>query len=128
MGERSRSLRPVTWFSAVCASCHKTAVRAIILQSPLLSVFRVVMQMNYTLPGDIFANVDKINKVKCPVYVVHGTKDDIVPLWHGEGLYENCEKGIAHDPYWVEDGGHNNLELVAREPFYEKLSEFLKTL
>lgn len=106
----------------------RTAVRAMVLQSPLLSIFRIAMHSRFTLPGDMFTNVDKIGKVKCPVYVVHGTKDEIVPFWHGEDLVRNCREGCAYPPYWVQDGGHNNLELVARQPFYDNFTKFLQWL
>jgi fermentation-respiration switch protein FrsA (DUF1100 family) len=106
----------------------RTAVRAMVLQSPLLSIFRIAFGSRITLPGDMFANVDKIEHVKCPVYVVHGTKDEIVPFWHGEELVKGCAEGIAHPPFWVEDGGHNNLEVVARQPFYDNFAKFLQSL
>lgn len=106
----------------------RTAVRAMVLQSPILSIYRVAISSRFTLPGDIFANVDKIGKVECPVYVVHGTKDEIIPFWHAEDLVRNCRKGLAYQPYWVQDGGHNNLEIVARQPFYDNFSKFLQWL
>jgi fermentation-respiration switch protein FrsA (DUF1100 family) len=106
----------------------RTAVRAMVLQSPLLSIYRIAMHSRFTLPGDMFTNVDKIGKVRCPVYVVHGTKDEIVPFWHGEDLVRNCRKDCAYQPYWVQDGGHNNLEIVARQPFYDNFLKFLQWL
>jgi len=112
-------------------SCHlatRTAVRAMVLQSPLLSIYRIAFHSRFTLPGDMFTNVDKIGKVHCPVYVVHGTDDEIVPFWHGEDLVRNCRKGIAYQPYWVENGGHNDLEVKARQPFYDNFAKFLRSL
>lgn len=29
-------------------------------------------------------------------------------------------------PYWIEGGGHNNLELLGRREFYENVARFLK--
>uniref|UniRef100_A0A7S0ZSA7 Serine aminopeptidase S33 domain-containing protein n=1 Tax=Noctiluca scintillans TaxID=2966 RepID=A0A7S0ZSA7_NOCSC len=103
----------------------RTAVRAMVLQSPLLSIYRIAFHSRFTLPGDMFTNVDKIGKVRCPVYVVHGMIDEIVPFWHGEDLVRNCQEGIAHAPFWVEDGGHNDLEMKARQPFYDNFAKFL---
>lgn len=51
----------------------KNNVRATILQSPLLSAIRVVVNTRVTLPIDIFASINKIHKVKAPVLVIHGT-------------------------------------------------------
>merc|ERR1712136_648667 len=86
----------------------RTAVRAMVLQSPLLSIYRIAFHSRFTLPGDMFTNVD-----------------EIVPFWHGEDLVRNCQEGIAHAPFWVEDGGHNDLEMKARQPFYDNFAKFL---
>lgn len=53
-------------------------------QSPLLSVYRVAFNFRFTLPGDMFPNVDRIRQVRCPVFVIHGTRDEIVPFRNGE--------------------------------------------
>lgn len=57
---------------------------AIMVQSPLLSVYRVAFNFRFTLPGDMFPNVDRIRQVRCPVFVIHGTRDEIVPFRNGE--------------------------------------------
>lgn len=106
----------------------RTAVRAVVLQSPLLSIYRVAVNSRVTLPGDICTNIDKIPYVRCPVYIMHGRKDEIVPFWHGDLLVKSCAKGIAYPPFWVDEGGHNNLEIVARQQFYDNLSKFLAWL
>eukprot|EP00930_Biecheleria_cincta_P050078 TRINITY_DN35258_c0_g1_i1.p1 TRINITY_DN35258_c0_g1~~TRINITY_DN35258_c0_g1_i1.p1 ORF type:complete len:267 (-),score=40.38 TRINITY_DN35258_c0_g1_i1:50-826(-) len=106
----------------------RTAVRAVVLQSPLTSIYRVAFSSTVTLPGDMFPNVDRIGQVECPVYIVHGTKDEIVPCSHAEDLVRNCKEGVAYPPYMVEGGGHNNLEIVARQPFYDNFTKFLQWL
>ena len=58
-------------------------VRGVILQSPVLSAYRVGFNLRFTLPGDMFPNIDKAPKIRAPTYVVHGTHDEIVPIWHG---------------------------------------------
>ncbi|KAF4682955.1 hypothetical protein FOZ60_009818 [Perkinsus olseni] len=103
-----------------------TAVRGLILQSPVLSIFRVGLRFRYTLPGDSFLNIDKMEYVRCPVYVVHGTDDEIVPLWHGKALYELAKHSVT--PFWVEGGGHNNLEILAYDQFLFRLKNFLHQL
>mmetsp|Transcript_85903 Transcript_85903/g.170512 ORF Transcript_85903/g.170512 Transcript_85903/m.170512 type:complete len:261 (+) Transcript_85903:95-877(+) len=107
----------------------RTAVRAIILQSPMLSIYRIPFRLRFTLPGDVFANIDKVSSVCCPVFIIHGTRDEIVPVWHGQTLYEACKKnGIAHDAYVVEGADHNNLEVQAGDAFYERMRGFLRHL
>jgi len=107
----------------------QTAVRGVILQSPMVSIYRIPFHLRFTLPGDLFANIDKVSSVCCPVFIIHGTRDEIVPFWHGQALHEACKKnGIAHDGYVVEGGDHNNLEAHAGDAFYERLRGFLSSL
>lgn len=104
----------------------KVPVRGVILQSPLLSVHRVGLKLSCTLPGDMFANVDKMKNVKCPVFIIHGTNDEMIPVYHGRELYDSCKTAV--NPYWVEGGGHNDLEICARQTFFENVARFLQFL
>lgn len=110
-------------------SCHlasKTAVRGLILQAPVLSMYRVVGDFRFTLPGDMFSNLDKIGQIECPTYVIHGTRDEIVPVAHGMELSKLSAD--PYRPYWVEGGHHNDLEVVARLLFFQRLREFITYL
>jgi len=113
-------------------SCHlaaKTAVRGMVLQSPMVSIYRICFQFRFSLPGDVFANIDKVNNIQCPVFIIHGTRDEIVPLWHGQGMYEALsKKGIAYDAHFVEGADHNNLEAQAGDAFFDRFAKFLQYL
>lgn len=85
-------------------------IRGVVLQSPMESCGRVVLGptsawMGYQL--DIFRNYEKIPKVKCPVLVMHGTEDEVVPLAHGVAIHEACQQAV--EPMWIEDRGHNDM-------------------
>jgi fermentation-respiration switch protein FrsA (DUF1100 family) len=113
-------------------SCHlasKTAVRGVVLQTPCMSIYRVPFHFRFTLPGDLFTNIDKIDKMCSPVYIIHGTRDEIVPCWHGQAMYEAFHKrGLAFEPYWVDGADHNGLEAHAGERFYERFTQYLEQL
>lgn len=99
-------------------------VRGLILVSPLSSCIRVVRpKLHVTLPFDMFVNIHKISLVRCPVLIVHGCRDQVVPFSHGLDLYKRCR--VAVDPLWIADGGHNNLELYHREEMVERYKQFL---
>ena len=36
----------------------------------------------------VFPNVSRVRDVTCPVFIMHGTKDKVVPFYHGPNLYE----------------------------------------
>lgn len=104
----------------------KYHVKGAIIQSGILSINRVGFNLRLTLPGDMFCNIDKIHKVTCPVFIIHGVKDGIVPLTHGIQLYNACPQAVT--PYWIEDAGHNNVESVGGPAFVENITRFLRFL
>ena len=49
-----------------------------------------------------------ISKALCPVLVMHGTEDQVVPIAHGKQLHE-LAGGRAVTPLWIEGAGHDDL-------------------
>ncbi len=98
---------------------HKVA--GLILESSFVTVFRVLTRIPI-FPFDEFKNIEKIKKVRCPVFIIHGLKDGIIASWHGKKLFE-----AANEPkvsYWVEEAGHNDLIHVAGSEYFLKILEF----
>jgi len=89
---------------------------ALILQSPFVSAFRVVTRVPL-LPFDKFPNYKEIGRVRCPVLIIHGANDSVIPLWHGQRLFD-----AANQPKQfvvVPRADHNDLDMVAG-PIYAK--------
>ncbi|KAH6774631.1 alpha/beta-Hydrolases superfamily protein [Perilla frutescens var. hirtella] len=96
-------------------------LRAVVLHSPILSGLRVMYPVKRTYWFDIYKNIDKIPLVKCPVLVIHGTKDDVVDCSHGKQLWELCKE--KYEPLWVKDGNHCDLELYPE--YIKHLKKFI---
>lgn len=97
----------------------------LIVESSFVSAFRVVTGYRI-FPFDKFRNADKIKQVRCPVLIIHGRQDEVIPFWHGERLF-----GIANDPktnLWVDGAGHNNLKFVADAEYVRALKAFSYSL
>jgi fermentation-respiration switch protein FrsA (DUF1100 family) len=97
----------------------------LVVESAFVTAFRVLTRVPL-LPFDKFRNADKIARVPCPVLVMHGVADDIVPIAHGRRLYE-----AAPEPkrfLWVEGAGHNDFMLVAGDRQALALREFAALL
>jgi dipeptidyl aminopeptidase/acylaminoacyl peptidase len=71
--------------------------------------------------------VDYAPHIQCPVFIVHGTQDEVVPFWHGEQLFMALKQEWRAKPFWVDGAGHNNIEALLRPTgaFVDKLVEFL---
>lgn len=96
-------------------------VAGLVVESTFVTAFRVMTRIPL-LPFDKFVNIDKIRKVRCPVLVIHGTADRVIPFEHGQKLYET-----ANEPkrfLRVEGAGHNDLILVANQEYGKTLQAF----
>ena len=97
----------------------------LVVESSFLSAFRVVTRYPI-LPFDKFRNIDKITGVRCPVLVIHGRQDHVIPFWHGARLFES-----ANEPkmsLWVEGAGHNDVAEIAGDKYEQTLRGFSSTL
>ncbi|MEH2007835.1 alpha/beta hydrolase [Nostoc sp.] len=106
--------------SAVNLAMRKL-VGGLIIESSFISAFQVIVPFRI-LPFDKFPNLDNIKKVKCPILVIHGRADDIIPFVHGQKLFNAA---ISPKLYlWVEKANHNDLFWVAEEKYQKTLQEF----
>lgn len=93
----------------------------LILEGPFVTAFRVVTHIPL-LPFDKFRNINKIKKVQCPVLVIHGRDDRVVPFWHGEKLFETANEPKLN--FWVDGAGHNDLLTVAGNRYWDIIGDF----
>lgn len=98
----------------------KKPLGALVVVAPFVSAFRVVTQVPI-IPFDKFNNLHKLKKVRCPIIVMHGMADRIVPFWHGEKIYSIAPQPKSH--LWVEGAGHNDFYSIAGERFWNALSD-----
>jgi fermentation-respiration switch protein FrsA (DUF1100 family) len=98
---------------------------ALILQSPFVSAFRVVTRAPL-LPFDKFPNYKEIARVRCPVLIIHGANDSVIPLWHGQKLFDaaNQPKQFVVIPR----ADHNDLDFVAGPSYSRTIQSFTASL
>ncbi len=102
-----------------------TEIAGLILESTFTSVFRVVLPMPL-FPFDKFNNQAKLAQIKVPVLIIHGDVDEVIPLSHGQSLFQSAQAPKFY--YWVEGANHNNLAWVAEDRLKQKLQEFTNSL
>ncbi|MGZ6249292.1 MAG: alpha/beta hydrolase [Syntrophales bacterium] len=108
----------------------ETRPRMLILESPIFNMQDLARYHYPLMPSALVALILKypmrtdlwIADVPCPVYLFHGTEDDIVPYNSSERLFKlsRTESRLISIP----GGGHNNL---SDSPLYhEELARILK--
>jgi abhydrolase domain-containing protein 17 len=93
----------------------------VVLESAFVSVLRVVTRVRL-LPFDHFSNLERVRTLHRPLLVIHGTRDGVIPTWHGRRIHD-----AAPGPkwaVWVEGAGHNDLAMIAGADHGRALAEF----
>jgi uncharacterized protein len=99
--------------------------RYLILDAPYYNFKKVVERFLPFLPVRFVLRYhlrtdNWIQQVKCPTYILHGTKDWLIPISHSEQLRAKNPKQITLIE--IEGGGHNNL------PFFDEYHNFIRDI
>jgi len=78
---------------------------------------------------DRYPSIERIAQVTCPILILHGRRDTIVPFAQGEQLFtaapERSSRGIAKRFFALESADHNDVLLMEAGAFREELESFL---
>lgn len=71
-----------------------------------------------------FDSVSKLPRVRCPVLVTHGDRDEIIPAEQGRKLFDAAQgpKRLKI----IEGAGHNDLSIVGGEKYIVMLADFIR--
>lgn len=110
-------------FAAKLAADNKP--RYLILDAPYLNFIKVIERFLPILPVRwvlrFHLRTDKwLRAVRCHTYLIHGTKDRLIPLEHSEALQRINPDRITL--IRIEGGGHNNL------PRFDKYHNFIRDI
>eukprot|EP01103_Thecamoeba_quadrilineata_P014816 TRINITY_DN450_c0_g1_i1.p1 TRINITY_DN450_c0_g1~~TRINITY_DN450_c0_g1_i1.p1 ORF type:complete len:928 (+),score=177.48 TRINITY_DN450_c0_g1_i1:32-2815(+) len=108
-------------------------IGGLILQSPMTSVMDIAKDKGklpaiaQVVTNDMFENIKKIDVISCPVFIVHGTEDDIIPVAHSKKLEaklgESCWKYLE-----LPEARHFDIETTFSNELLEGLLEFIDHL
>lgn len=81
---------------------------------------------------DRYPSVDRLPRISCPVLVMHGDQDQIIPFSHGERLFaaapEQAANGVKKNFVGLAGAGHNDILYVAAEQVESGLRTFFEQL
>lgn len=85
---------------------------ALVLEAPFASILlsardRYPMFAFDFLIKDKFANIEKIDKIRMPLFVIHGGRDRVTPQRFGRMVFERAREPKA--AFWPAEAGHNDL-------------------
>lgn len=89
--------------------------KKVILESPFYSavslgqhrfpILPVALLSNYKFPSNEY-----VKKIECPIYIFHGTADQVIPYKFAKKLFEVIPEKIEKKMFTIEGGGHKYLE------------------
>jgi fermentation-respiration switch protein FrsA (DUF1100 family) len=87
-------------------------MRALVLEAPLMSTPDVAQSTYFFLPlrlilADQYRTIDRIGEVRIPLLIVHGAKDRVIPISHGEKIFAAANEPKRFAPF--PEGGHSDL-------------------
>lgn len=106
-----------------CWLAERYPVHRLILESAFTSAFRVMTRIKL-FPNDQFDNFSRLKNISCPILLIHGTKDQIVPFWHAKKNWKVLRG--KKEMFWVEDAGHNNLPEITGPHYWETVESFIR--
>ena len=119
------------------AQHYCTNIRGVILVSPLASGWRVLSVYNYMKMfspwlDEIFANnIKYIKCIECPVLIMHGRQDQIVPVHNALDLFQAANSHTCRKPpslYGSDEFpvGHNNIETDRSIEFLDEVASHIE--
>ena len=102
-------------------------IRGLILVTPLTSGKEQAKASGLSsislLAGDSFDNITKINNIKSPLLVIHGTNDQIIPYSMGKEIFDraNVKKSFVR----IEGADHNNLHAKFSQEYWLPIFKFI---
>ena len=112
--------------AAACYLASKHEVRALVVVGGFATALHAVLPRNIFPWVHMLDNEHRIGQVKCPVYLLHGTCDRIVPFRNGKRLY-----AAAKQPKYfarVHGAGHYSIPEKAPDRYWEGIARFVRTL
>ncbi|MEA2115793.1 MAG: alpha/beta hydrolase [Thermodesulfobacteriota bacterium] len=132
-GERSIEPKRIILFGrslGAAVAVHQATVHtpgALIVESCFTSVPDMAAELYPFLPARWLSRLsynaqEQLQRVSCPVLVVHSPDDEIIPFMHGRALYT-----AANEPkqFLELQGDHNNGFLLTGRAYTQKLDTFL---
>jgi fermentation-respiration switch protein FrsA (DUF1100 family) len=108
-------------------SAQEKNIAGLILVSPLTSAKEQAKVMGLGslsfMAGKSFNNIGKIQNITCPVLIIHGDADRVIPYWMSLEMYEKIrtEKELVT----ICGAGHNDITADSNTQYWEAISVFI---
>jgi fermentation-respiration switch protein FrsA (DUF1100 family) len=100
-------------------------VGGVITEISFTSAFRVKTRWKLLLT-DKFDSLRSIRNINCPLLVIHGTEDAIIPFWHARKVFDAAADPKRH--LWIEGGDHYDYVFIDEAAYFDAIERFIDEL
>jgi fermentation-respiration switch protein FrsA (DUF1100 family) len=117
--------------AVACDICRGLGLKALILESTFTSLASVARHLfpfirGYAPAADAYNSLEKLGQIDCPVMVIHGDIDALIPVEEGLALFEAA--GEPKELFLVEGAGHNDVSITAGPEYGRRIRAWLDSL
>lgn len=112
-----------------CEITQGLELKALILESTFSSLGSVAAKL-FPIPfvervlKKSYTSITKIPEMRCPVLIIHGDRDELIPFQEGEKLFNAAP--YPKELYIVHGAGHNDVSMTAGAQYIMRIADFLK--
>jgi len=105
---------------------------ALILETPFTSIKEMGKELYPFLFISLhflrtkYDSLSKISKIKVPTLIMHGDKDELVPIEQGKILYDKANE--PKEFYTIPGAMHNDTHIVGGEEYFDVIKNFISKL
>eukprot|EP01117_Protostelium_nocturnum_P019008 TRINITY_DN8101_c0_g1_i3.p1 TRINITY_DN8101_c0_g1~~TRINITY_DN8101_c0_g1_i3.p1 ORF type:complete len:355 (-),score=89.21 TRINITY_DN8101_c0_g1_i3:77-1141(-) len=103
-------------------------IAGVILQSPMTSVLDIHPEIKNALLSDMFENSKKIKAIRCSIMIIHGTKDQIIPIKHSKRLMKHVSDTTHSRFIELAGADHDDIESEYADEYLDELVEFIYSI
>jgi fermentation-respiration switch protein FrsA (DUF1100 family) len=105
-------------------------IQALILESPFISIREMARAVLPMLPlGPLLQTrydvLEKVRRIKTPILILHGDRDEVVPFSHGKAVFDAAPQ--PKEFYRIANAGHNDTYLIGGDTYFQKLKSFIES-
>ncbi|TWT62290.1 putative aminoacrylate hydrolase RutD [Rubinisphaera italica] len=114
-----------------------TELAGLFLQAPFSSLVAIAGERFPWLPVDWmmvdrYPSIERIPEVTCPITIIHGRQDSIIPFAQAQQLFETApdhsSAGISKTFLEIPGAGHNDIFMMAETEYLRALEKMLKPI
>ncbi len=113
------------------AYSYPAELEGLIIESGFLSASRLLKHLGIPSLGLDLKSLEeesfkKIKSITIPALIIHGERDNLIPVQEGKDLYNNL--GSTEKELVIISGAdHNDIMFVGQEPYFEAINNFVNT-